>query len=324
MAVASIENIRNTLRQLEQVMPTFVPSEHEGATFGNENEYTAESLQSRMETIFDKLRGLVKDPDGFVSLSNQKERNQINQNLTNIYQHITNKQYSTIVGDLEVITKYVRLYNLEQKGLEGKYRTLITKMESQITEFKNKFDEQEEEQKNLRVESVNTLKKTRDALSYTVAHDISEAFTERYNEEVKKEKKNTKWLLGAGGFLVIAMIVSVGLPALIEHFTKYKFGEYETIFNRLSLMSVGISAAWFCASQYVRQKNTKDDYGYKAVLAKSLLVFLEKIEDKDMKAQYLLTVFQQIFQDPLRKRHDIETPATSMWDFLKRRKDKVE
>ena len=52
---------------------------------------------------------------------------------------------------------------------------------------------------------------------------------------------------------------------------------------RIAIMSVMISAAWFCAAQYVRYRNTLDDYGYKSILAKSMVAFLDQFKAAERK-----------------------------------------
>ena len=93
---------------------------------------------------------------------------------------------------------------------------------------------------------------------------------------------------------------------------------------RIAIMSVTISAVWFCAAQYVRYKNTLDDYGYKSMLAKSMIGFLDQFQKPEEREYYLQTVLREIHQDPLRKKHDVDTPTSKFWGMFRKEKGEKE
>ena len=66
-----------------------------------------------------------------------------------------------------------------------------------------------------------------------------------------------------------------------------------------------IAAAWFCAGQYVKQRNIAEDYAYKAALAKSMVGFSEQLStESDKGAEYsyfIRSVLSEMLNDPLRK-----------------------
>ena len=73
-------------------------------------------------------------------------------------------------------------------------------------------------------------------------------------------------------------------------------------------MGIAISGAAFCANQFIKQKNIAEDYGYKAVLSKSIIAFANYIKEtdetpnKEKVSEYLTTVLEEIHKDPLRER----------------------
>lgn len=73
------------------------------------------------------------------------------------------------------------------------------------------------------------------------------------------------------------------------------------------MLPLAWAAAWFCSSQYLKQKTLIEDYGYKLVLAQSLVGFSEeflKYKDDESEAYkvYVEKVLNQLLQDPLRSR----------------------
>ncbi len=80
------------------------------------------------------------------------------------------------------------------------------------------------------------------------------------------------------------------------------------IIARLSLVSIPMFGTWFCGSQYIKQDNILEDYRYKGVLAQSMHFFLAELKEPAERQQYLKVLFNQLIQDPLRKKHDVPSP----------------
>lgn len=171
----------------------------------------------------------------------------------------------------------------------------MTNQAAKTSEYDERLISYADKMDEIREAAEGLIQQARDALGYTTAVGISAAFDERYKED---KKSSVHWIwAGAAGFLVIASIL-VGVWFWVKG-----SGDLSTTLSRITIMSVAISAAWFCASQYVKSKNIMEDYGYKAVLTKSMVAFLDQLEGTE-REKYLAMVLLEIHKDPLRKRHD--------------------
>jgi len=196
----------------------------------------------------------------------------------------------------------------QAKSHEGTLNHFATR----VKEYEGHLAEYQDEHKKIQEQARELTNRARKALSDAAAASVSGAIHERYEEE-KKKWWNLLWLFGSAVFAVISMWLG------------YMITDQESItlgvaVARITVMSVAISAAWFCASQYIRYRNTVDDYGYKSVLARSIVAFLDQFKDPDERAAYLETVLGQIHQDPMRKKHDVDTPTTNLFNKLRNRK----
>ena len=202
----------------------------------------------------------------------------------------------------------------------------IAERENQLTdqkrftdEYKEKLTSFEKEREEKLEAAEELIKQARAALEYRTAAGISAAFTERYNEEKKKWWMMLGWLVGALSFIAIA--IGIGFWTVV--WGNQDIGPGMAVF-RITIMLTALPGAWFCASQYAKYRNIRKDYGYKAVLSKSMVGFMDSFsEDEDVKGNYLKTVLKEIHQDPLRKRHD---DSGSVWqrtmNALRRDKEK--
>lgn len=188
--------------------------------------------------------------------------------------------------------------------------------QQQSTEQHEKWLEDSKIERNQAMQEIKDLiAKARSALDHTTAAGVSAAFNERYKTEKNwlTASLNLFWLLGAGVLIAAAGYVGYLVLEMKEGITS------GTSLTRFAIMSVAVSAAVFCANRYVRYRNIREDYGYKSVLAKSMSAFLDQFQGEEREL-YLKTVLQQLFQDPLRKQHDMEHPASSILQRFKRSK----
>jgi len=190
----------------------------------------------------------------------------------------------------------------------GEQQQSTEEYEQQLSDYKIQRGQEMEKAKDL-------IEKAKSALDHTTAAGISAAFNERYKAEKNwlTASLNLFWLLGAGLLIAAAGYVGYLVLEMNEEITS------GTSLTRFAIMSVAVSAAVFCANRYVRYRNIREDYGYKSVLAKSMSAFLDQFQGEEREL-YLKTVLQQLFQDPLRKQHDMEHPASSIWQRIKRSK----
>ena len=130
---------------------------------------------------------------------------------------------------------------------------------------------------------------------------MSAALSVQCDKENAKGKRK-QWLISSIIFLGIALL---GVLLLIF---KFNIGKNEiaadstnAIIARIVFVAIAIGGASFCAKQYLRQKTLADNYGYKLVLAKSIVAFAQEIKKHDPKkaAEYLNNVLEEINKSPI-------------------------
>lgn len=142
------------------------------------------------------------------------------------------------------------------------------------------------------------IESAKTALEYKTAEGLSAAFSERYIEA--KNDKSTKWWVTTSGVFVL-LAIAVGIWIVWE-----KNLDIDAIGGRLSLLPILLGSAWFCAGQYIKQRNIAEDYAYKSVLAKSIVGFSDQLASESPKGEeyshYIKSVLEEMHNDPLRKR----------------------
>ena len=167
--------------------------------------------------------------------------------------------------------------------------------------YREKLQAYSEEMDQKREEASGLIESAKQALEYTTAVGVSAAFTERYIEY--KKQWSWSWVVGAG-----ILISAVPVLAVFWWYTAKEL-DFVSLIYRFAVVSAVFSGAYFCAAQYRKHKNVQEDYGYKAVLAKSLVGFLEKLPE-DAKEVYLAQALSEIHKDPMRKTHEVDHTAS--------------
>lgn len=260
-----------------------------------ESMQSAESSYATLDEIHGKLEGKSNQMDALHE-QDQNRSQEIADLLTSA------KSNEGTLGHLasRVEEREAQLDKQEQKTKE---------YETHLAEYKKQHEDIQEQERAL-------MARAAQALSNASAASVSSAIHERYEEEKSKKWWNLLWLLGGAASAVIAMVLGYLMITGQENITL------GAAVARIAIMSVAISAAWFCAYQYVRYRNTVDDYGYKSVLARSIVAFLGQFTDPKERADYLKIVLGQIHQDPLRKKHDVDVPATRVFRSFKEKKNR--
>jgi hypothetical protein len=142
------------------------------------------------------------------------------------------------------------------------------------------------------------IESAKQALSYKTAEGISASFQTQY--EAEKSSHPFSWMWAT--FTCIAVSILIGVWIMYD-FHK----ELYIIIGRVTLLPLPIALGVFCANQYVKRYNILQDYGYKMVLAKSLVGFSEQLKkegsvNSEEYTNYITKVLDQIHQDPLRSR----------------------
>lgn len=250
-----------------------------------------EKIQERAEQVEEKLQSTEEKIENFdntlIELKEKSEQilnlqSQSEQNNQAIIQSLASAQnHEGSINDFvqKIIT---REQQLEEQG------QATTSYKEQLTSF-------EKNQKENIAKADELIKQARNALEYTTAAGISASFTERYSSD--KREKSWWWLIGSAVFVAFSIGIGIWWLFLKQDSTL------AIDMSRIAVMFASFSGAWFCASQYVKHKNIQEDYGYKSVLAKSMVAFFEQLPE-DKKGLYLEIVLAEIHRDPMRTRHD--------------------
>lgn len=244
--------------------------------------HTEKKLQSAEESIesfYSKISKLQEETEKLENLQDRSRSNHraIEQALMSARSHE------------ETINNFVQRVEKREQQLDKQEQSTVDYQE-QLTSFKKEHEEKLEQAEKL-------IQQARNALGYTTATGISAAFSERYREEEGRGKKIMGWLVGAGIFVVTSIVIGIWLV-----WGNQAIG-LGSVISRIAIMSVALSGAWFCAAQYVKYRNTREDYGYKTVLSRSMIAFLDQLTGEE-RERYLEMVLTEIHKDPLRKRHD--------------------
>ena len=248
----------------------------------------SEQAEERIQTAQEKLAELDE-----VLVQLQEKLNQ----STNL-QNESEENHKTI-NDLlissksheEVVRSFSQQVESRQRDIDQQ-KAITADYEKELQLYTEKRDVEFKEAKGL-------ITQARDALGYTTGVGISAAIDERYIEEKTKGIKSLLWLVAAATLLVGGIYAGSLLVLTKETI------DAGLLVTRIAIMSAAFSATWFCAAQYTKHKNILEDYGYKTVLAKSIVAFLDLLTG-DERERYLEMVLTEIHKDPLRKRHDVD------------------
>lgn len=192
----------------------------------------------------------------------------------------------------------------------------LDKQQASTEEYYGVLDKFKIKQETLLSETIKLIESAKLALQYKTAEGLSAAFGVKH-QEAAEDKSTNEWITRATLFLVAAILV--GLWLFVD-----KSIRIEVIVGRLSLIPILIAGAWFCAGQYVKQKNIAEDYAYKSVLAKSIIGFSDQLSDESRKGEdyshYVKSVLSEIHKDPLRNRSEknkSEAQSPELKDLLK-------
>jgi len=281
----------NSIDQLKIIIRSYhirIPSESKSASAERLDELNAifSDLEDKDTQATDLLKG-IQD---------------LTENCLSQHQNIR-ELLSAANAHEEAIAAFVQQIEARSSQL-AKQQQSTEEYEQQLSDYAIQRGQEMEKSKDL-------IEKSKLALEYTTAAGVSAAFNERYIADKKwwKSVLNFLWVLAAGGS--IAGAIYTIYPLLSQE--EIGWGAY---IARILIMPTAIGAAWFCAARYVRYNNITEDYGYKSVLAKSMVAFLDQFQGEEREL-YLKTVLKQLLQDPLRKQHDMEHPASR---FLRRGK----
>lgn len=165
------------------------------------------------------------------------------------------------------------------------------------------------------------------ALELKQTEGIAMAISARLNK-FSTSRSPGWWLFGA--LVFVALTLGFAIVMATGKFggaSSDAVGNISLIVSRIFVTLIGVAGAGFCASQFNKLRNLKEDYEYKVVLTKSILAFANKIKEYDSEdgsklSEYLTKVLAEIHQDPLRdrrygKKEDSVSVVQSITDLIK-------
>lgn len=347
MAIGTIQKVEE---QISRIDAWWKETKASDKTWGREGEYSSKELKASIKELVSDTRAILRSPYQFTRLYALEERQALASILKSLADLLEKKEYSTAIEKLDQLKPMFRGFYTRGTRVSRQYlqqqidevHHLVPQVKSDLEEIdtyksraetdvqkvaefvqqadvaRERLEEQQvaanaheeksqksyEELEQKLKEADGLIESAKQALGYKTAEGISAAFTARYNEY--DNRRSWLWLAGAAGFLVALVILVV-----FEWDTAQGLAPMSLVY-RFAVLSAVFSGAYFCAAQYKKQKNVQEDYGYKAVLAKSLVGFLEKLPE-DVQEVYLAQVLSEIHKDPMRKIHEVDdTPAESL------------
>lgn len=257
-----------------------------------------ESKKLKIDEIFDQLTEKLNELD-------EKEE-AVNELISEA--EASREKVSTMLEEDQERSESIEQLLTESKShkeVVENFSKRIAQRESQLedqqvkTEDNNtKLNEYEKERLKILKEAKVLITSAKTAMEYKTAEGLSDAFNTKYIDS-KDDETTYKWIQGAIAFVVSA--VGIGIWVFFE-----KDVNIEATIGRLSMIPILIGGAWFCAGQFVKQRNIAEDYGYKSVLAKSIVGFSEHLANNASSglddSNFIKSVLSEIHNDPLRHR----------------------
>lgn len=278
---------------------------------GEENIHKTEKIRDKYEAFAEKLQEADTKIDALDNIINEQE---VKLTEASSLLNKSQKLHQSMAQSHDYVENFKT--NIEDFNKKiGEREQQLQQQKESTDSYQKKLEELEEEHQEKLKEAEKLINQARDALGYKTAEGISAAFNERYTAETKQGWKSFIWLTNAGAFVITG--IGVGVWTLWDTTNSINLG---VTISRIAIISIAISGAWFCAAQYVRHRNILEDYGYKSVLAKSMVAFLDQFKQPEEREHYLQTVLREIHKDPLRNKHDIDTPVSRVADIFTNKK----
>ena len=261
-----------------------------------------EKIKTSSENLENKLEVLVTNKESLVESIRATEAER--EKLSDLVQQDSDR--SEQIKELLASSKgHEKLIDSFSKNVANR-ETQLKNQEVATDNYTKSLKSFREEHKRILAEGNELIENSRHALEYATAQGLSSAFTEQY-KTANDSKQRNGWLKGAGVFLAAAVCIGIWLTV------GGSLG-LGVIIGRISLISILIAGAWFCAGQYVKQRNIAEDYAYKAVLAKSIMGFSEELSTESSKGEehsiFMKLALSEMLKNPLRK-HSREASTIS-------------
>lgn len=277
-----IEKIKSNYSQSKYIVDELVK---EQALMNNRLKNLKEQ-QDRVDALEKKYRSAISQ----VSLDEEEYRNKLS---------VLDKG-AELAGDF--LPKFHDI-NVKIEEVEGQSTVAIDNIRK-LTAFTNRYNKTYE--KNL--DELNSiLKQAKSVLGNATSAAVGEHFKIQYD---RSKKYLLLWpffgclfLLGAifvcvlTVFPEVSKLFNVSSPAIHDN----RIDNVPYVISRLIVAPLFLIGAWFSANQYIKQKNIVEDYGYKKVLALSLLSIKSEIEKTGAEntTEFIKALQKEILKSPL-------------------------
>ncbi|MGK3135027.1 hypothetical protein ACCX84_04570 [Pantoea trifolii] len=176
---------------------------------------------------------------------------------------------------------------------------LVKRLNEFATSHNKKYEKNSTELESL-------ILQTKEIMGDASAAKIGEHFKIQYDES---KKLLALWPVISGSFLLCA--IGICLLTVFPELYVMLFGGDVTnhvsddavpfLISRILVAPLFLAGAWFCATQYIKQKNITEDYAYKKVLSLSLLSIKAEVEKTGEKntSEFIRAIQGEIVKSPL-------------------------
>ncbi len=278
------------------------------------------SLKDRAKLLFDEITQNKQESTDLIAKASDQiesfdekltqfsvkgdEIDSIQTRIEGLYEEATEIHGNFSIAHQDILTKtelvdgFVKKIASREKQLEQQGAS-TENYETSLSDYNKKH-------KQLLADAEFLINDAKEALSLSGSVALGRHFEKQHNDS--KEFYH-RWLYGSAVFIASAM--AIGVWVLLDHKNS---DDIAFAFARLSLMPISIAGAWFCASQFVKQKNIIEDYAYKKVLALSLVSFKEELQNENVSdhlKSYLNMALKEIHRYPLEA---LQSDSTSLTD----------
>ena len=294
METPSLQAIQRQIDEVEEGLRAFQVSDYADERFGQEGEYTAQSMKEALRITLSALSALVERPQQMLRDTVLDERLGMLRHIEAIASALQRRDCAAVAARLDDLKLLTRPFESRVSA-------------DNVQQLSQRVREAGDEAEAL-------IKQVREAVEWGAVAEISASFNSRYEELKRGRRWNLLWLAGALTCLGATIWFSYETVQMQNYDLSFGF-----FFARFAMMIATGYGIWFCAFRFVRYQNTLEDYAYKVVLSKSMAAFLDRFEGQERTA-YLQLVLSEIHQDPLRNQHDLKSPGDRVIDRLRRSK----
>lgn len=271
-----------------------------------------EEISNQAKALLQKIADTEEAHDNLkeriVQLESTKE--EADQYAKEIADQKSNAEFetATIKAKRETIDAFTEKITTREKDLEGlkdnmnKHSQAIAEMKKLNDELLDVLDENiENSKKLLNLNNSIGLSREFQAKAENLKPKLGLSFTEekwfRVIPKLKFSNNMLKcWLILSGIFIFMAVALASNLFGISPTLQNDPWDKI----SRLSMISLLVTSAVFCAKQYTKSERIREEYDYKKVISATLPSFLKELEDSNTsESKYLAWAIKELHKHPL-------------------------